>query len=206
VTASGSIKRATCDALAAYLAARPELAGIPVKAVQADIEDDAECEHIVILPQRMEFRVWQELEADDTVPGKVLINLGDFEGNVEVRAAALSADKREELEEKIQAIFFERELAPGILTLQLDPINVGGVQYGLEPVVAYALDDEIWNEEKVFDAPRYSYLTVAVAFPALVTRNAYTIDQMIAALTTDLDSHTPDEQRLVNEDGSTTTL
>lgn len=201
-----NIKRATCDALAAYLTARPEFAGINVLAVQADYDDDAECEQVVIMPQRIDFRPWQDDEVDTSVAGKLLVHLGDFEGNVEIRAVALNPATREDLEEKIQAVFFERELAAGVLVLQLAPIVVGGQQYALEPTVGYVLEDEIWNEEKVFDAPRYSYLTVNIAFPALASRGVYTIEQMISALTTDLNSDIPDEQRQVNDDGSTITL
>lgn len=201
-----AIKRAMCDALVAHLAARPELAGIHVSAPQADYEDAIAYPHIVVVPQKLDFNVWQEDEVDESVAGQLLIHLGDFEGSVEIRCGALTPFEREGLEEKVWAVFMERELAPGVLVLTAPPISVSGIQYALEPVIAFALADDSWNEEMVFDAPRYSYLTLDAAFPALASRGAYTIDRLILAFTTDLDSNTPDESRQVAGDGSTVTL
>ncbi len=203
---NSSVKRAVCDALKDHLSSRPEFVGVNIVAPQQDYEAEVVYPHIVVIPQRMDFNVWQEDEVDESIPGKVLLHIGDFEGSVEIRCGAVTPYAREQLEALVWAAFFEREGAPGMLVLQTDPIAVGGVQYGFQPTVAYAMEDDSWNEEMVFTAPRYTYLTLNTVFPALVGRGAYTIDQMVSAFTTDLSSDTPDEQRQVNADGSTTTL
>jgi hypothetical protein len=175
-------------------------------ATQQDYEQDMLYPSIVVVSRKMALMPWQEDEVDVSVPGKVLVRVGDVEGDVDIQCAALSTTEREDLEAKVTQAFLERELAPGIISVRTNPINLGGVQFQHRPVVTYALDDEDWHEEYVFDSERYSFLTVAASLPLYSPRDALRIDQLVLAINYDLGSDIPDEQRQVNEDGTTTTL
>jgi hypothetical protein len=161
---------------------------------------------IVVVSRRMELNTWQEDIADESVPGKVLVRVGDVEGDVDIQVAALSTTEREDLEAKVQQVFLSTELAPGIVSVRCNPINLGGVQWQHRPIVTYALGDEDWREEYVFDSERFAFLTVNACLPVYSPRDAYRIDQLVLALNFDLGSDVPSEARKVNEDGSTVTL
>lgn len=206
MSARGNIRRAAAEALVAFMASRPEFQGVHLFAASQDYEQDMLYPSIVVLSKRMEFTPWQEDEVDESVPGKVLVRVGDVEGDVEIQCAALSATEREDLEGKVTQLFLERELSPGVIALQTNPLNLGGVQWRHRPVVSYVLGDEDWREEFVFDSERYTFMTVDASLPMYSPRDAKLINQLVLAINYDLGSDVPDEQRQVNEDGSTTTL
>ncbi len=90
-----------------------------------------------------------------------------------------------------------------MLVVQLDAFTVGGsVNLAVVPV-AYVLGDETWTEESVFERKRFSSMTLDVDVPVLVTRTGISdIDTLVAALTHDLASDTPDEQVSITDTGT----
>ena len=67
--------------------------------------------------------------------------------------------------------------------------------------VAFTLDESEWQDEKVFDKRRYTYLTLDLVLPALVMQSVATINEYVLAITSDLASDVPDEEVSISEDG-----
>jgi hypothetical protein len=177
---------------------------------QVPYTQDMEYPSIAIVPMAFTFaEPLQEDEVEDVQPYTLLVNVGDFEGSVEVRVAANSAFEREEIEQRILELMLSTEFAPGYLGIETDPVRLGGVQYLHRALASFELAREQWREEMVFSNERYSYLTLDTTFPALVSRGSaqqpiYTIETLVLAINHDLASDVPDEQRQVHQDGSIT--
>lgn len=203
------IKRAACEALKTYLTAQSSLAGVTVTTPQRDYEDTQAYPSVSIVPRRFELvERFQEHEADDSVTGKLLVNVGTLEGTVEVRVHTRTPYERETLEEAVLAAMFSTELAPGVVVCQLAAVTVGGQAYTHQPLTTFVLSDEEWREEAAFVDDRYTFLTLDASFPLLVSRDVPSIDQLILAFTSDLTSTNPvlDESVQVNQDGSLTAV
>lgn len=205
-----TIKRAALDALASALQAFT--GSVPVKAVQADYEKDMVHPSIQLMPRKFTFNSFNDEELDSSVSDHLLVNVGCFEGQMEIRVGALSRSEREAIQELVWGAFCQDELRSGIIVAQTPAVLVMGTQYLAQAtVVAQFPDDdgsEEWREEMVFTAERYSYLTVGVSYPALVSRVAYDINELSVAFTEDLTSDDPaiDEEREINQDGTATNI
>lgn len=198
-----SIKMAACTALQAALQAA--LPGVTVTVPQAAFNKDVVYPSIAIVPGQFNYDSnFQEHEQDTTVTGQLLVSVGDFEGTVELRLAAQNQFQRQELEEQVLQVFLATEGAPGMLITQTPAVKVGGVQYLYQAIAAFEWDQRAWREEMVFNDERYSYLTLNAAFPALASRQAYTIETLVLAIGHDLEDETVDYEVQINSDGSMT--
>lgn len=202
---TSSIKRVISDTLAAHLAARIPAFGGRVRGVHAGPETEATLPAAVVLPAgKMVYDPHQADQVyfpDEDAPddGIAIMEVGAFTGTFEVRIYARTPPERERLEQQITDLFLATELAPGILKLDTPPVTVGGAVSLYQAPVAYRLENADWQEEFSFEAKRFSFLDVAVDFPALIARDAYTMQTVYLAITTDLDSDTPEETILVPE-------
>lgn len=193
------VKRAAAKALADTIETQiPELAG-RVFPSWADEENEAAYPAVVVLPGRMKFEPWQEDEIDDSDPNVLVLSVGDFEGEAELRVYAKSEAERERIGQLVTDLFMAREGAPGVLVADTDPIplNVLGSrtpQLGTAHA-AFTLDDDEWSEERVFSKKRYQFMNVGVVFPCLVARSVPTILQLViemqAAVALDLTQPAP---------------
>lgn len=204
--ASSLIKRASLDAMKRALEASisPAL-GLTIEVASADWEEPTKLPSVRLIPGKYTFEPWQEREADDTQPDRVFLEVGTFEGTVELRCYACNKTEREEIEDAVLNAFLSTELAPGILTAQTVPLTVGGFATIYQAVASFALDTEEWREEMVFNKKRASFMDVTAWYPALATRGeTYTIEQLILAFNEDLSSDAVGEKVLVADDGTTT--
>ena len=200
------IKTAMLDAfVAAFQAALNPALGITVEPAAADWEEPQVFPLLRIVPsEKFNFEPWQEEELDDTQPGLLLLEVGSFSGSVELRVCARTKKERELIEDAVQNVLFQREGAPGVLVAQTADLNVGGYATAYSAPVALVFNDEEWREEMVFAKKRYSFLTCEADFPMLVMRTGvYTIEQLVLAFTDDINATTPEEEVIVNCDGTT---
>lgn len=201
---SSSIKRAALEALQAFLA--PYVSPVPVLVPQQDFEVGMSYPSVALIPKLFTYNDFQDEEKDDqTFSDSVLVDVGAFEGQVEVRVASLSAFDRERIQDLVWGAFHSDEYRKGVIVAQTAPLDIGGKAYLFPATTVMALNDEDWREEMVFASERYAYLTCDCAYPALVSRNAYTIEHLRVAFTEDLTSDNPAivEGREINQDGST---
>lgn len=200
------LKRSMVDAfVAAFQAALPPALQINVAASGADWEEPSQFPALRIIPSdKFKFDPMQEEEIDDTQPDKLLVEVGDFSGSVELRAVARSRKERETIEEAVMNVLLSREGAPGVVVAQTENVTVGGFATAYSAPVTMCLGDEEWRDEMVMDRKRYSFLTLDAYYPALVMRTGvHTIDQLVLAFNEDLNSDTPEEEVLIDENGST---
>ena len=203
------LKYQACSVLAAYIAAHiPAFAGGKARAAHAEPEDDAQYPSVVVLPRRFSFQPFQEDEVHAPELGtERVVEVGAFEGAVDLRLYALSGPQRDEYEDKLTALFLERDDSPGVLVVTCPAVTIAGSVSPPTEVstydapVAFTLDDTEWNEEKVFDKRHYTYLTLGLNLPALLLQHVYTIEEYVLAINHDLASDVPDEQVQITEDG-----
>jgi hypothetical protein len=199
------IKRTTLDTLKTRLESISGLSG-KVFVAQQGPEKTVTYPSVVIIPQAFTFEpetaedVWWDAVTDD---GKVLQEVGTFDGLLEIQLYTNSAPQREQFEEAILQAFLSTPGAPGTICLNTPTLTVNGLVSLYSAPILYRLDDEDWREEFAFESRRFSFLDVVVSFPALTVRDAYTLDSLRVAITENLDGETPREVYEVQEDGST---
>lgn len=204
-----NIKRAAAEALATYLKDKiPQFKG-NISSQWADEEEIAVFPSLRILPQKMSFSPFQDDELDDTADNRLVLSVGDFEGDFELRLFARSQPEREDLEQRVLDAFMLREGAPGVLTTVTEPVTLNvlgeGEEYTLyQAPVTFTLDNDEWEEEKVFSKKRFTYMSVYGLFPALVSRAVKDIDYLHLGIAEDLNATAPTEDVTVNEDGTFT--
>lgn len=124
-----------------------------------------------IIPISRRFNPDQAEEVHDAGPTTVILDVGDFEALVQMRLEHDTPELRTELEEKILAVFLEREGSPGIL---VTPV-LTAPQFG-EFVASWELEDDEWTDDLAFNNEYESLITITGHIPALVTRRgAYRI-------------------------------
>lgn len=206
------MKRACVESLAAALrAVLPD--NVDVAACAADWEEPTKYPAVRVLPGKFTFDPWQEQEVDDTQSDKLFLQVGEFEGSVEIRVCATSKIVRERLEDVVSNFFLSRPYTPGVQVTTLPSgMTVGGFATTYQANCAFSLDDEEWREEMAFTDKRFSFLGVDAWFPALVVRTGvHTIEQLVlvmeADVSTDVDAGPnpgAEEGLLVADDGTLT--
>lgn len=190
------IKRRVMEALAELL--QPILApDIPTGDVFAE---DAGTERPACFPSLVirstgtwEFWPFEEDEAWHTTDSQT-VSVGDLVGSLQLQLGTTTQGARDVLEDRILNAFMaatsqEGYRRGGTIVVQLDNFTVNGVVNVAVVPVAYALTDDMWNEEMVFQRQRFSNLMVRVDLPVLVTQTGrYDIDTLVLAFTNDLTS------------------
>jgi hypothetical protein len=209
------MKRSCVESLATALRAVVP-AGVDVQACAADWEEPTKFPAVRVLPGKFTFDPWQEQEVDDTQATNLFLEVGEFEGNVEIRVSARHKIQREQIEDTILNWFLSRAYTPGVQVTTLPSgQTVGGIATTYQANCAFSLEDEEWREEMVFADKRYSFLDVEAWFPALVVRTGVSTIQslrlvMEADVAADVTVTTPnasaEEGLLVADDGTTTKI
>jgi len=163
-----------------------------VQVLAADPETVACYPNLTILPVgNFEFEPFDVDEISST-SDTVTLQIGDFRGRVEIRLAAKSTAEREKLEERIIYEFIKDFYRRGVLVVEVGGFTIGGkIFIGTVPC-SFTLEADSWSEEFAFDKKRFAFMDVECTLPALITvRNVYDIDQLVLALTEDLESANP---------------
>lgn len=142
-----------------------------------------------------------------------VFNVGDWQGTVELRLGAKTPSVRYDLENKIEQIFLGGRhfidsrypladsddcLRPGVVLIDVPECS--------NARIAYELEDDTWNNEKVFSNQWYSIMRVRATLPALVCKPlVHTMDNIRVKLDSNLDTVT-DFTFQVNEDGTITEI
>ena len=174
---------ALADALTAVVS--PDIHHVVVGQADADVEV---CfPHLVVASKgAFSFSPMQDDEIYDD-PDSLTVEVGAFIGRFEITLGFKNQVQRINLEEKILHLFLSQQDTPGVLTKTLTGFDVGGRVFLGSAPVAFILDSEAWNEEKVFARARYSMLEVLVNLPALVTRtNVYDLEDLVTVLQADV--------------------
>lgn len=199
--ATSNIKRIVGDSVAAYLANNVVGLAGRVTAVQEGPEKISEFPSVALLPSLFTFNACDPdmVSGDDDTDSPLVIDVGEFEGMVEMQLYAKSKPERELFEQRILDLFLSQEGSPGTLYVQCPTLTINGQVTLYGPEVKVRLDNAEWLEEFSFEARRYSFLDITYAFPALTARDVPSIDTLILALTDDLGAR---EDVIVNDDGS----
>lgn len=188
---SPEMRNAVCHAFAAaLLAASPALStfvggqnGIFANAL--DSEDPAVYPSVSLIVRQFQLETFfgDGDTIDDSDPARELVSIGEFTGTIEMRAVGDSAPMRERLTQLITDLMLSSPQAPGVLLGVVPNVVVSGIQTGYNAPAAFEWDSGEWNDELVFANRRYEFSKVSVSFPALIYRDAVTIDHYILALT-----------------------
>jgi hypothetical protein len=135
--------------------------------------------HLSITPVR--FSYWpNQMEVHKHLgAAAALMDVGRFEGLIQLRLGAQTTDRRAYLAEKITNLFLETEGRPGILLTTIEDCH--------DMTVAWELGDDEWQDEQAFAKKWFSILTVTAQIPALVKKDGvFTIEDLRLSLTEDL--------------------
>lgn len=182
----------------------PALAG-HVHVGAADPEDLQGKPCVVLTPQAMSFV--PHLGVDEvSVQGSdtALLDVGEFEGTIEIQLTHKTQAQREELETRLLNLFLSKAHR-GSLTLVTPNLNVGDIATLYQAPVSFDLLSSTWNDELVWEKKRMSFMVLTMHLPALIAESGvYTIEEYHTALTSDLVSVTPvvEDSIETDEDGN----
>lgn len=173
--------------------------------------------HLSIIPQKFSFDPSQADETDyvrnevrSFGPRTAVFEVGTWIGTIELRLGARTARQRYELEYKIEQVFLgnvdgtapdardiagENWLRPGVILIDTPECD--------NARSAFELEDDTWENEKVFTSELYSLMNIQANIPALVrAKNIPDIDTLTLHLTQDLETvvATPAEVEAINKE------
>lgn len=144
----------------------------------------AECiPNLIITPLRLRYVPDQEEERPNSNPSSIVIDVGNFEGLVQLRMTTTSLGDRYEHEQRIHDLFLSPEGHPGVL---MTPVTTCP-QYGAF-MASWELDDEEWSDAKASDGRYESVIVLNACIPALATRIAHTIRELRLGVTSEMDA------------------
>lgn len=168
-----------------------------VREVPADAVQNETMPGIAFVPGK--FTVEWHTPAEVAVPGSgyQLVKVGEATGPIEVRIQRQHAAQRETLQDAFMALFMSDPDVPGGLSVLTEALTLQGIATGYQAPVAFELEEWEWDDERVFDVARYSFLTLQATFPVLYVRGVvpgtevYEIQRLQVSMTKDLESPTP---------------
>lgn len=171
------------DALAQAIACGvPALSGA-ICVGQADPSHELAFPSLAIKPIRWTYSPHQAEEHFDPAPDRVVMDVGYWEGDVQLILGAKTAFRRYELEQQVIDLFLSKPLAPGVLDT---PVLACRDKLG-EYIASWELESDSWEDNAAFDQEFFSTIIVTGVLPALVTRKgSYTIEQLQLGLTEEL--------------------
>lgn len=134
---------------------------------------------LAISPLRFRYQPEQAKEWKHLNFATTVFEVGKHEAQIELRLGAKNHYQRAAIEEKLIHFFLRTPGSPGVVVHRIHDC--------FDALVAWELEDEEWEPEKIFDEKWYSILTITGQIPALVCRDdAYTINELQLGLTQDL--------------------
>lgn len=159
--------------------------------------------HVSLVPQRFSFLPHQADERDH-VRGEdrsfqarsAVFDVGTWQGTVEIRVGAKTPFQRYELEYKLEQVFLGNAdgtapdaqdragslwMRPGVILIDVPECD--------NARCAFEMEDDTWDNEKVFANEWFSIMRVTANIPALVrAKNIPTIDTLELSLTENLET------------------
>lgn len=159
--------------------------------------------HVALIPQKFSFLPHQADERDhvrdvdrDFGPMTAIFNVGTWQGTVQVRIGAKDPETRYRLEYYIEQTFLgnidgtapdardiagEGFLRPGVMLIDIPDCD--------DARCSFELEDDTWENEKVFTNEWYSIMNITANIPALVrAKGIPEIETLQLSLTQDLDT------------------
>lgn len=205
--ATTNIKRQVADLLADYIGTQIAALAGKVHSTAPGPEETAGFPCATVLPGPVSFEPHDPIErgtsVDEIQDERVILDVGDFTGEYEIRVYAKSVAQREALEQAVTDLFLAR-LTGGLLVLTLSGVTLRGEVQETTFPVGFMLDRGEWQEEYAWENRRFAFIDVRVEFPALVLQDAYTIDDLQQAISTDDPAYLDIETVSVDEDGNLT--
>jgi len=164
-----NVQRIVSNSLATYFEGQiPGLVG-KIGVGWAGPEVKAPCLALRIIPAKMRFHPsdWDEVHAASPDDGKVIANVGHFDGILQFQLYTTSQAERELYEQKILDVFLSQPWSPGTIILATPALTVGGYVSTHTTEFSATLDSDLWREELSFEAKRMSFLEIDLDFPAL---------------------------------------
>jgi hypothetical protein len=176
-----NIKRLILDAFASHVATADGLTD-RVSPLQDGPDQQAVFPSVMLVPSSFTFEAWTATEVaynEDEDDGKLLMDVGEFTGNIELRLYAKNVPEREDYEQRILNLFLANPDAPGTITITTPPIVIGEHATLYQASIIVRLTSELWREEFAFESRRYTFVDLEFAYPALVLLdNVPTINQL----------------------------
>lgn len=134
---------------------------------------------LVIDAVRFRFEADQDWEVFEPTPDKLVENVGRHVATVQLRLAVATAGERYDYQDKLTNLFLSTPGHAGILLTRVTACEALGAF-----VAAWEMDDDEWQDEKVFDSVFWDVMTLTGQIPALVTREGvFRIDDLRLGLT-----------------------
>lgn len=155
----------------------------PVKVVQVPPDQRIKFPCLAIVPSTFRFESAQErIHAEPDLTSAVF-NVGRWIGTMQFRIGAATPAERYRLEEKVAALFMQREGAPGLLMTEAADLMMG------DYMASWELDDAEWDDDLAFSSQHWAVTTFTGTIPALVTRTGmYMINTLKIGLTQDFEA------------------
>lgn len=177
---SHNIKRDICNAIASYLSTN--VAGLSGRVSSRFPGPETETQFPSAMIETSRFMFWpdnpDEVYAAAIDDGKVVMSVGEFAGDAELRVYAKTVTERETIEQRIMDLFLGTQDGAGTLYIPTGNLTVAGYPTLHSVEVKCRIDSADWQEEFAFENRRYSFIDLTFGFPALVARNAHTIDSL----------------------------
>jgi hypothetical protein len=128
---------------------------------------------------------------------RVVLDVGDYEGLLQLRLTTATLGQRYTLEEEILKALLETPLAPGTLTGQVTTCEEYGPFY-----VSFELNETDWDDRFAADRKYQSVITVNMSAPALTVRlEAYEVTELQLQTSIGTDPEIA-EEAIIDEDGN----
>lgn len=176
-----NVKRLILDALSDSLATIDGLTD-RVSPLQEGPERQAQFPSVMLLPSTFTLETWAATEVyydEDVDDGRVLMDVGEFTGQVELRLYAKNVPEREDYEQRILNYFLADPDAPGSVRIVTPPMVIGDYATLYQASIVVRLTSELWREEFAFESRRYTFMDLEFAYPALIAlENVPTIERL----------------------------
>lgn len=170
----------------------PSLVG-KVRTLSADAVQSEPMPAMAFVPRQFVPEWWgTEIEVSQPSASQQLVQQGEGVLRIEVRIGRQTPAQREALQDSFTNLFQAATTAPGTLSLTTAALTLQGVATGYAAPFSCDIVNWEWNEERVFDVARFTFLEVDMALPILYLRGAtagtevYTIEAIQLSMTRDL--------------------
>lgn len=191
---SAAVLYAGLAALKTAMATATGVAATSIREVPADAVTAEPTPVIAFVPGKFTVEWATAEEASIPSASTQLVCLGVATGPVEIRVMRQHPAQREALQDLVMAMFMSQDGSPGSYTAITSALTIQGVATGHTATVAFDLMDYEWNEERVFETARYSFMTCTATVPVLYLRGAtagtevHTIEAVQMAWSADIDT------------------
>ena len=146
---------------------------------------------MAVIPQVFQFdaELGDEEIIDDTLPDRLILCVGNFVGDLEIRVSSKDRPQREAIQTLLHESMFSQEGRRGTIVLTSPPLTIGGVATSVAAQIAYTLGSSGWRDEFAFDKRRWQFLDVEAELQMLVmlADPVYNMDTLVLSLETDLE-------------------